>query len=197
LLLFFCLEPFLLYCTIALHCFLTFSVLSNLFHFRLTYRVVHSKSWGIVGYSMSSYMHNFYLHLTPFAHSIIVSESCFLLIRAICDVSKNLGIISKLKRMTVPSTFSSKSFNNKNNKGPSTEPWGTMLHTSPHLDHLPLIHTLCFLLLNQHPMVHNNLPLIPRSFNFSNSHWRETLSKALAKSKNTISTSTLNPPSTL
>ena len=92
--------------------------------------------------------------------------------------------------------ISSKSFINiKNSKGPSTDPCGTPLYTSPRLDHFPFIHTLCFLLLNQLPMVRSNLPLMPCFFRFSNNIRRRTLSKALARSKNT--TSTQYPSSTL
>ena len=76
-----------------------------------------------------------------------------------------------------------------NNTVTNTEPCGTSLQTQIHPDHLPLIHTRCLLSFNQSSITLSSFPLIPCFFNFSNHLLCGTLSDALAKSKNTISTS--------
>jgi len=89
------------------------------------------------------------------AQSIIASKSfCNLLLSILSLMHLNI-LVSSASLNIWPCTFSSKSFINiKNSNGPSTDPCGTPLHTSPQLHHFPFIHTLCFLLLHQSLMVH-------------------------------------------
>src|SRR5678816_117366 len=76
----------------------------------------------------------------------------------------------------------------KNNSGPSTEPCGTPLFTISHDDLLPFSCTHCFLFRNHSLIQPCTTPPIPHCNNFFISLIWGTLSKALLKSKYTIST---------
>jgi len=76
----------------------------------------------------------------------------------------------------------------RNSSGPSTDPCGTPLKTSTQSDRTPLIPTFCFLPFSHSVIQSRILPQMPWLRILRISLLYGTLSKALAKSKNTIST---------
>ena len=109
----------------------------------------------------------------------------------IMDRRKNL--VSSAKILTSPSMESGRSLMNIRNRiGPSMLPCGIPLTTSAHVDLPPLTITLCFLPVRKLSIQRNNLPRIPYASAFFRRRWCGTLSKALWKSRYTMS---ILPPS--
>ena len=71
----------------------------------------------------------------------------------------------------------------RNKTGPRTDPCGTPLVTNLHIEYWSLMHTRCFLPLNQLLIHSQTLPLIPWLATLSNSLMCGTLSNAFAKSR--------------
>ena len=77
------------------------------------------------------------------------------------------------------------SMNNKNNRGPSTDPWGTPDNTGSQLENEPLIMILWNRIIRKYFSHHRRSPLIPKHSSFNNKWECGTESKAFARSRKT------------
>jgi hypothetical protein len=68
-----------------------------------------------------------------------------LLLLYINDITDNLGNLARLFADDTSLSYSGKNFDNKSNKGPSTDPWGTPALTRPESDSSLLTNTNCLL----------------------------------------------------